>query len=126
MVVVMAPFDLFVAGASIAEVEPLEDLLLLEQAYRAVDRGDTDPGIDLDHPAVQLFDIGMIVRIREHAGNDAPLLGHLHALVTAELFYPRLHGCAPPLRERVGCSCGIVKVDVERRRRMRRVPAEMI
>jgi hypothetical protein len=37
---------------------------------------------------VHLFDIGVIGRIREHACDHAPLLGHLQPLVDAEFFQP--------------------------------------
>jgi hypothetical protein len=35
---------------------------------------------------VDLFDVGMIGRIREHARDHAPLLGHLQPFVDAEFF----------------------------------------
>jgi hypothetical protein len=35
---------------------------------------------------VHLLDIGMIGRVREHARDHAPLLGHLQPFVDAEFF----------------------------------------
>ena len=36
--------------------------------------------------AMQFLDVGMIGRHREHARDHAPLLGHAHALLGAQLF----------------------------------------
>ncbi len=85
-VVVVAFRRLLIAGAAVAEIMALEDAGLLEQTHRAINRGERDVGVDLGGALVHLFDIGMIGRIREHARDHAPLLGHLKALVGAEFF----------------------------------------
>jgi hypothetical protein len=70
----------------------LKDIGLFEQANRAIDRRDTDIGIDRDRAPVQFLDIGVINRFGQHPGYDPPLLGHFHALIDAPLFYARSHG----------------------------------
>ena len=45
-VVVLAVLGGFVAGAAAAEIAPLEDALLLEQADGAVDGGDRDAAVE--------------------------------------------------------------------------------
>jgi hypothetical protein len=44
--------------------------------------------IDGRGAAMHLFDIGMVAGFREHARDDAALLGHLQAFLNAKLFYP--------------------------------------
>src|ERR1700730_4148264 len=90
-VVVMVGRHLLVARAPVAEIMARQDVRLLEQAHRAVHRGNADLGIDLVGAAVDGLDIGMIGRVRQHACDDAALLGHLQALIKTELFEPRGH-----------------------------------
>ena len=59
-VIVVAVLGRLVAGAAAAEVAALEDALLLQQAHRAIDRGDRDLRIECAGAAVQLLDVGMI------------------------------------------------------------------
>src|SRR5690606_36682845 len=77
---------LLVARAPVAEIVALEDVGFLEQAYRAVDGRDADVRIDRHRPLIHALDIGMIARVREHAGDHPPLLGHFKALVDAHAF----------------------------------------
>ena len=76
----------FVAGAAVAEIVPLEDAGLLEQADGAVDGGDRDAGIDRRGARVQRLYVGMILGFAEHAGDDLALLGDPQALFGAERF----------------------------------------
>jgi hypothetical protein len=64
--VVMLVRRLLVARPAVAEVVPLQDAGLLEQADRAIDRGDGDLRIDGVRPAVQLLDV-RVVRSRRRA-----------------------------------------------------------
>src|SRR6185312_9612880 len=90
-VVVMIGRHLLVARAAVAEIMARQDVGLLEKPYRAVDGGDADLGVDLIGPAVDRFDIWVIGRVRQHARDDAALLGHLETFVEAKLFEPRGH-----------------------------------
>ena len=60
-----------------------------EQAQRAIDRRQRDARVLFGSTAIQLFDIGMIHRRLDDLGDDAPLLGHAHALFHA-LFFERI------------------------------------
>src|SRR3981189_761205 len=76
--VVVAVAHLFVAGAALAEVVPLDDAGVLEQLDGPVYRRDRDLVVDRDAAAIQFLDVGMIRRLRQHACDDAALLGHAH------------------------------------------------
>ena len=75
----------------------LENAGILEQLHRAIDGGDGDMRIDRGRAAIELFRVGMILSIRQHARDDAALLGHAQTLVHAKLFYPR-HGVPSLMR----------------------------
>src|SRR5690606_7771096 len=74
-----------IAGAAVAEVVTVENARLFEQAHGAVDGGDRNLRIDRGGPLVQLLDIGMILALRQDAGDHPPLLGYAQAAVGAEL-----------------------------------------
>src|ERR1043165_6490883 len=57
--VVMGLAGGFVAGAAIAEIVPLEDSGLLEQADGAVDCGDRDAGVGRGGAGMKRLDVGM-------------------------------------------------------------------
>src|SRR5215813_6668536 len=78
-VVVMAVAHLFVARAALAEIVPLNDSRVFEQLDGAVDGGDGNLVVDCDTTAIEFFHIGMIRGLRQHARDDAALLGHAHA-----------------------------------------------
>ena len=61
--IVMLARHFLVARAAVAEIVPLEDVRLLEQAHGAIDGGDADLGIDLAGAAIHALDIGMIGRL---------------------------------------------------------------
>lgn len=84
-VVVMILAPLFVAGAAVAEFVALQDVRFLEQLESPVDRCNGDSRIQLDGPAIDLFDIRMIFGIREHPCDNPALPGHLEALLAAKL-----------------------------------------
>src|SRR4029079_19776147 len=73
-VVVMAVAHRLVARAALAEIVTLDDAGVLEQLCGATNRRDRDLVVDGDTAAVEYFDIGMVDRFREHAGDDAALL----------------------------------------------------
>ncbi len=83
MIVVIA--DLLIARAAVAEIMALEDAGVLEQLDGAVDGRDRNMRVDGDGAAIELFRIRMIVGLRDHARDDAALLGHAQALVHAGL-----------------------------------------
>src|SRR5579875_85023 len=89
--VVMSARHLLVARAAVAEIVTRQDARLFKQAHGAVDGGDADARIDRGGAAVDLFDIGMVGRFRQHARDDPALLGHLQALIEAELLQTRNH-----------------------------------
>ncbi|VWX46944.1 hypothetical protein NOVOSPHI9U_10400 [Novosphingobium sp. 9U] len=76
----------FVACTAVAEVMPVEDAGLLEQAHGAIDGGDRDARIDLRRTLMQLLDVRMIGALGQHLGDDAALLGDAQATLSAESF----------------------------------------
>ncbi len=74
----------FVARAPLAEIVPLDDAGILEQAHGAIDGGNGNPVVDLGATPVQFLDVGMIVRPRQDARDGAALLGHAHAFGGAQ------------------------------------------
>ena len=93
--VVMGVRRRFVARAAVAELVPLEDARLLEQADGAVDGGDRDVGVDRRGALVKRLDVGMILALAKDAGDDLALLGDAQALVGAQLLRCRSCGaCA--------------------------------
>ena len=84
---------LFIAAAAIAEIMLLDHARLFEQADGAIDGGDGDMRVDGRGAAVQLLDVRMVLGAGEHARDNAPLLGHPHAAVSAKFLDP-VHGQA--------------------------------
>ena len=76
----------FVARAAFAEIVPLDDAGILEQAHGAVDGGNGNPVVDLGAAPVEFLDVGMIVGPGQHARDGAALLGHAHAFGGAQGF----------------------------------------
>ena len=74
----------------------LQDARLFEQPDCAIDRGDADPGINLDGTLVHGLDIGMIDGLRQHACDHTALLSHLEPLVYANPFEMRHHASSMP------------------------------
>src|SRR5215469_3224217 len=95
-VVVVRVRHLLIAGAAITKIMARQDVSLFEEAHRAINCGDADPRIDLSRPPIDLLDIGVVGRIRQHPGDNPALLGHLQALVEAELLEARNHPMALP------------------------------
>src|SRR5262245_25728642 len=97
--VVMAFGHLLIARATVPEVVALDDAGVLEQLYRAIDGGDRNAVIHRGATPIELFDVGVVVRRRQHAGDDAALLGHAHALGGAKIFdvlrLRRVHDASP-------------------------------
>src|SRR5215475_1765683 len=81
---------LFIARAAVAKIVLGKNARFLEQAHRAVDSGDGDVGIDRGGAMVHGFDVWMIVRFRQHAGDHPPLLGHLETALGAQQLKLRL------------------------------------
>ncbi len=90
-VVMPAVLGRFVARAAAAEIAAFENAPLLEQAHGAIDRGDGDARVQGGGAAVELLDIGVVGGVREHAGDDPALAGHLQALGHAEALDARFH-----------------------------------
>src|SRR5689334_3872934 len=95
-VVVVAVVGGLVARPAAAEVAALQDAPLLQQAHRPVDRGDGDAPVEQRGAAVELLHVRVVAGLRQHARDDAPLLGHLQPALHA----PPLHPAAPGRRAR--------------------------
>jgi tRNA 2-thiouridine synthesizing protein A len=83
-VVVMLVRRFFIASATISEVVLGENAGLLEQAHGPVNGGDRDVGIDRGRAAMHGLDIRVIVRLRQHTRDHAPLVGHLETAFGAQ------------------------------------------
>src|ERR1039458_3334319 len=83
-VVVMGFRGGFVTRAPLAEIVPLDDAGILEQAHGAVYGGNGNPVVDLGAAPIELLDVGMIVGPRQDARDGAALLGHAHAFGGAQ------------------------------------------
>lgn len=94
-VIVMTVVRSFIARAAIAEIMALQDARFLEQAHGPVNRGDRDSSVDCRSARMQRLDIGMILRFRKHARDDAPLLGNPQTFFGAKRLYINLmsHPC---------------------------------
>src|SRR5712691_217466 len=97
--VVVAVGHLLVARSPIAEIVALDDAGILEQLHRAVDGRDRDAVVDRRAAPVKLLDVRVVVGRRQHARDDAALLGHAHALGRAQGFdvslLRRVHDASP-------------------------------
>ncbi len=96
-VIVMLVGDRLEARAAVLEIVLGDETGFLEQVQRPIDGGEGNPRILRGGAALELFDIGMIVGGLDHLRDDAALLGHAHALLSALLFEGRcvsglLHG----------------------------------
>src|SRR5690606_28988669 len=69
---------------TVAEVVAVENAGFLEQADGAVNRGDRDLRIDLARALVQQLDVGVILALRQHAGDHPALLGNPEAAFGAQ------------------------------------------
>ena len=76
----------FVPGAPVAEIVPVEDACLFEQADGAVYGGDRNLGVDCRCALMQHFDIGMIGAFGQDAGDDAALVGDAQPALGTQLF----------------------------------------
>src|SRR6516164_937009 len=90
MVVVSARHFL-VAGAPIAEIVSSQNTRLFKQPHSPIHCSDTDARIDRGGSTVDLLDVGVIDRLRQHASDNPALFRHLQTLVKAELLQPRDH-----------------------------------
>ena len=84
-VIVMLALCPFVAGAPVAESMARDDAAIFQELHGAVDGGERDACVHRGGAAVQLFGVGMILRLAEHSGDDAALAGHAQALGGAGL-----------------------------------------
>ena len=82
MIVVLS-LGIFVARASVAELELLKNAGLFEQLYRAIDCCQRDLGIDTGGAGVEFFHVRMILGLFQHGGDRAPLAGEAQALCFA-------------------------------------------
>lgn len=86
--VMMARLAGFIARTATAEITTLEDPFLLKQTHGPVDSRDGDPAIPLGGAPIQLLNIGMILSLGEHLGNQPTLPCHLEAALQTETPYP--------------------------------------
>src|SRR5262245_15249762 len=87
-VIVVAEARGLVTGAAVTELMTLENARALEQAHGAIDRRQRDARIPLARAPVDLLDIGMVLGLRQHSGDGAPLARHAHAALGAEPLKP--------------------------------------
>jgi len=83
-VVVMLFGQGLIARAAVAEIVAGDDAGIVEQLQRAVNGRNRDARINQRGAAVQLLDIGMILRLLQDARHDPALLGHAHAAFGAD------------------------------------------
>src|SRR5476651_256517 len=88
-VIVVRLRSLFVTRAAVAKIMALQNAGILEQLYRAIDRGDGDVRIDGRRALVELFGIGMVGGLRQHTGDHPALFGHPQTFLDAEILDPR-------------------------------------
>src|SRR5260370_643685 len=74
-VIVMGARHFLVARTAVAEIMAGENVGLFKQPHGAVDGGDADPRIERGSAAVDLLDIGVVDRLRQHLRDHAALLG---------------------------------------------------
>lgn len=77
--VMMLAGAVFIAGAAIAELQPLEDAAFFKKLHRPVDRRQRDPGIECHGAAMQLFDIRVVFRRLQDLRDQTTRSGHTHA-----------------------------------------------
>src|SRR3546814_3395888 len=76
----------FVARAAVAEIVAVEDARFLEQADGAIDGSDRNAAVERRGALVKRLHVGMILGIRNHARDDASLLGDPQPLFVAQGF----------------------------------------
>src|SRR3546814_16146357 len=74
----------FVARAAVAEIVAVEDARFFEQPHGAVNGRDRDAAVDLRCAFIEGLDIGLILRIRDDARDDAALFGDAQPLLVAQ------------------------------------------
>jgi len=109
--IVMGFGYLFIARAAIAEVMTLQDAGILEQLDCTIYGRNRNMRIDGRGTTIQFFRIGMVGSVRQHAGDDTPLVGHSQTLIDAGFLDPRHEmlldvGHAPPKVPAVGTPAG--------------------
>jgi hypothetical protein len=87
-VIVMAVPGRLIARAAVAELMALKNAGAFEQAHGAVHGGERNAGIAGTRPAINLLDIGVVVRLRQHLGDHPALTGHAHPPLGAEALDP--------------------------------------
>src|SRR3546814_7120194 len=114
--VVMRPGRGFVARAAVAEIVAVEDARFFEQPHGAVNGRDRDAAVDLRCAFIEGLDIGMILRIRDDARDDAALFGDAEALFVAQGFEIDIagHACLSS-RCSLVCLCYKLYRDAPRR-----------
>ena len=75
-----------IARAAVAELVPLEDPRLFEQADGAIDRRDRDVGIDRRGARMERLDVRMVLAVAKDPRDGLALLGDAQPLVGAQLF----------------------------------------
>ena len=70
--------------AAVAELMPLENAGALEQTHGAVDGRERDARVARAGAPINLLDVGVVFRFRQHLGDGSPLARHAHAHLGAE------------------------------------------
>ena len=74
---------LFVLPAAL-EFMAFKDARFFEQLHRSIDGGDGNARVNLRHPAVQRFHIGVVGHFAQHAGDHPALFRDAQALIQAQ------------------------------------------
>src|SRR5512144_323515 len=70
----------FIARSSVTEIVPLDNAGIFKKPHRAIDGRNRNMLVDFGTSPIEFFNVGMIVRFRQHARDYPALLGHAHAL----------------------------------------------
>jgi hypothetical protein len=76
----------FISRLTVPEVMPLNNASFFKEPDGSVDRRNRDARVDARRTLVNRIDIRVIRRIREHPGNDPPLLRDAQSLLEADRF----------------------------------------
>src|SRR5262249_51235610 len=73
-----------VTRAAVAEIVPLYDAGIFEEAHGAIHSRNRDAIVDLGAAAVKLLDVWMVIGFRQDTRDHAALFGHAHPFGSAE------------------------------------------
>jgi hypothetical protein len=83
--IMMQFYRLFIAGTTVTEIVPINNVGFFEQANGSIYCGDGNMGVDFNGTTVNFFNVRMINGLGQHTRNNAALVSHLHSLLDAPL-----------------------------------------